>query len=198
MSSKGLGAISHLAAIQNEWSESERQAITAAYERYLEMAAAGRDGRPTVEVDALWHLHMFHAVGYTLYCEARFGRYIHHISCIDSATYFDLANRLGGEVPDFIRLLPEGRSAGLGQCGASDVPPDPHEVKLFAQCGASEEPVKGPTPDKGPGDVARMAQCGAPLGPVNQPGRTNITLPGMTLPASKKGAGPLQNKTSPD
>lgn len=153
MSSKGLDAISHLAAIQNEWSESERQAITAAYERYLEMAAAGRDGRPTV--DALWHLHMLHAVGYTLYCEARFGRYIHHISCVDSATYCELANRLGGEVPDFIRLLPEGGSAGLGQCGA-------------------------------------------PLGPVNQPGRTNITLPGMTLPASKKGAGPLQNKTSPD
>ncbi|QUD87804.1 hypothetical protein [Phenylobacterium montanum] len=148
-------AISHLVAMRCGWSEARRARVEREYAGFLEAAARGGAGRPSEEVDALWHEHILNSASYVRYCEANFGGYVHHQPHLSQVDGTRLKARLDGRTPDFVRLAEVELAAN---CGAPDQPDDDPPPGRLANCGA-QEPV--PPPDLGFAPVMR-ANCGAP------------------------------------
>ena len=166
-------AVSHLAAIKQGWSEPYRKSVLDQYVGYMDRAADGCVDSPALDVDALWHEHMLHSTSYVRFCQARYGRYIHHEPRLDQNTATILALRLGGRLPGFFNV-PSGSPEGLANCGQPNQPPPPPprgETPLaasgFANCGPA-----GPEPPPELGGLrtaSERANCGPPQQPPLSP-----------------------------
>jgi hypothetical protein len=146
-------AISHLAAIKQGWSEPYRRSVLEQYIGYMDKAAEGLVDSPMLDVDALWHEHLLHSTSYVRFCQARYGRYIHHEPRLDDDLAAILAARLGGHLPGFLSARTAQGTLGVANCGQPNGPdpPDPgrgvsQTVSELANCGnpQPQEPVPPP------------------------------------------------------
>jgi hypothetical protein len=165
-------AVSHLAAIKQGWSEPYRQSVLDQYIGYMDQASDGCADNPSLDVDALWHEHMLHSTSYVRFCQARYGRYIHHEPRLDQDTATILALRLGGRLPEFFNV-PSGSAAqaetGFANCGQPYGPTNPEpgraappSTSALANCGQPEEPEPPPA-------GFTVANCGPPQQPPLSP-----------------------------
>jgi hypothetical protein len=61
------------------WSRPFADRVTREYIRFLILAAiSDRQVTPSEAVDQAWHLHIVYTESYHEWCEALFGRYLHH------------------------------------------------------------------------------------------------------------------------
>lgn len=67
-------------AMEQGWSVSQSRAAVEEYRRFCFLAvAAGHPVTPSVEVDAVWHLHLLHTRDYwEVFCPQVLGRPLHH------------------------------------------------------------------------------------------------------------------------
>jgi hypothetical protein len=150
MVNQDIVAISHLIAIENDWSEGRRNLAVEEYEQYLALAAKGYAGSPPSDVDELWHRHILNTLSYVRYCDIRFGRYIHHVACLRRSVIEELRSRIG-TVPGFLSSALAQPPTSLANCGSPNQPPDLDETRprdfatrrittgaLFGNCGPSD------------------------------------------------------------
>ncbi len=75
-------ALNFTARLQREqygWSRGFAERVTREYTRFLILAAlSDRQVTPSEAVDQAWHLHIVYTESYHEWCEALFGRYLHH------------------------------------------------------------------------------------------------------------------------
>jgi hypothetical protein len=168
-------AVSHLAAIKQGWSEAYRKSVLEQYVMYLDRAFDGSVDSPALDVDALWHEHMLHSTSYVRFCQARYGRYIHHEPRLDHETAATLAMRLGGRLPGFFNV-PAGSPGKFANCGQPNHPPPPppqqsqasQSATEPANCGQPDQPDPPPANEALPIWSVR-ANCGAPHQPPLSP-----------------------------
>jgi len=65
-------------AAKNALSEVESRMLFAELEHFLDVAAAG-DAKPSPHVDRAWHEFILDTSQYSAFCNARYGRYLHHV-----------------------------------------------------------------------------------------------------------------------
>src|SRR4051794_25467902 len=105
MAHADVETLSHLAAIENDWSESERCQLVIEYEEYLGRASSGSTEAPSIRVDKLWHLHILNSLSYVNYCNERFGHYVHHIACVAPDIVSEMKRRIGRDLPSFMPVV---------------------------------------------------------------------------------------------
>lgn len=75
-------ALNFTARLQREqygWTRPYAERVTREYTRFLILAAiSDRQVTPSEAVDQAWHLHIVYTESYHEWCEALFGRYLHH------------------------------------------------------------------------------------------------------------------------
>ena len=75
-------AMNFTARLQREqygWTRPYAERVTREYTRFLILAAVSdRQVTPSEAVDQAWHLHIVYTESYHEWCEALFGRYLHH------------------------------------------------------------------------------------------------------------------------
>src|SRR5438067_1369857 len=73
-----LGFETRLAG-DNGWTLGHARAVVAEYRRFLVLAQLAKDPvSPSQDVDQAWHLHLTRTAHYAAFCEALFGRFLHH------------------------------------------------------------------------------------------------------------------------
>jgi hypothetical protein len=170
-------AVSHLAAIKQGWSDPYRQSVLDQYIGYMDKASEGLVDSPTLDVDALWHEHVLHSTSYVRFCQARYGRYIHHEPRLDDVTAAALSEKLGGRLPGFLNRparLPGPAGGRFANCGQPHHPPpspplpgdDWRSLSRLANCGQPQQPDDEPPPERGtPQSPSLRANCGPPRQP---------------------------------
>lgn len=75
-------ALNFTARLQREqygWTRPYAERVTREYTRFLILAAiSDREVTPSEAVDQTWHLHIVYTESYHEWCDALFGRYLHH------------------------------------------------------------------------------------------------------------------------
>lgn len=148
---RNLDEISCLVALKLGWDEAKRTAILNNYINFLDnsMTPSGREKRPSLEVDSLWHEHILHTEIYSEFCLKRFGYYVHHIACVP---------------PDVVDILSEliGRDLTAGANKNQSIYLLESDL---ANCGTPNTPPRGPDWDIY--SAAGLANCGTPCPPTN-------------------------------
>ncbi|MFL6625734.1 MAG: TIGR04222 domain-containing membrane protein [Vitreoscilla sp.] len=66
-------------ADDNGWTLGHARAVVAEYRRFLVLTQLAKDPvSPSPDVDQAWHLHLTRTAHYAAFCEALFGRFLHH------------------------------------------------------------------------------------------------------------------------